>query len=499
MQAEKSRCFLVSKIKFFPFPRCRYCVTSFHSCFMMQSSAIVIFSIILFVVSVNVSFSFIQRLSTIGAIVVLIFFLILINKRTDEMKHSEYSLNKTNERLKDEINTRFCIQQELSENQKRLITIWDTVKAGIVIIDAQSHKIVDANPLALSMLSTTKEKVLGATCHHFICPTEKGKCPITDLGNTMDNSERVLISQNGRHIPILKTAVTAEINGKPHLLESFTDISSLKKVQSELLAAKIHAESANQAKSQFLANMSHEFRTPLHHVIGFTELLLEKSYGELNDNQTEYLTNVHGSSNHLLSLINDILDISKVEAGKLELSPSCVNLKELLENSFKMIKEKAMKHGIKLSNNMNGTPDTITADERKLKQIMYNLLSNAVKFTPDGGEVSVTARTCGLDDVQLSTADSDPNGGIKISISDTGIGLNSEHIDRIFNPFEQVESTKSRKFQGTGLGLSLTKNFVELHGGEIWAESEGEGQGSTFSFLLPVTPKNIPSDSETEN
>ena len=187
-QAENSRCFLVNKIKYFPFSRCRHCASSFHNCFMMQSSAIVIFSIILFVVSVNVSFPFIQRLSTVSAIISLIFFLFIINKRTNEMKQNEYSLNKANERLKAEINTRSRVQQELSENQKRLKTIWDTVKAGIVIIDAQSHKIVDANPLALSMLSATKEEVLGATCHRFICPSDKGKCPITDLGNAMDNS-----------------------------------------------------------------------------------------------------------------------------------------------------------------------------------------------------------------------------------------------------------------------------------------------------------------------
>ncbi len=233
-QAENSRCFWVRQIKYFPFSRCRHCVTSFYHCFMMQSSAIVIFSIILFVVSVNVSIPFIQRLSTVSAIISLIFLLVIINKRTNEMKQSEYSLNKTNEKLIAEIDTRSRIQQELSESQKRLKTIWDTVKAGIVIIDAQSHQIVDANPLALSMLSATKEDVLGATCHRLICPSDKGKCPITDLGNTMDNSERKLIAQDGSHIPILKTAVTAELNGKPHLLESFIDISPLKRVQAEL-------------------------------------------------------------------------------------------------------------------------------------------------------------------------------------------------------------------------------------------------------------------------
>lgn len=266
------------------------------------------------------------------------------------------------------------------------------------------------------------------------------------------------------------------------------EIKERKNTQAELLNAKQAAERANRAKSEFLANMSHELRTPLNHIMGFTELVLDKNFGELNEIQEEYLTDVHHSSKHLLSLINDILDLSKVEAKKVKLELSRVDLPALLENSTEMVRLNAVKHSVQISLNLNNAPKMVTADDRKLKQIMYNLLSNAVKFTPQGGMISVTAQQCGPAGNPDPAAHACPDGGVKISVSDTGIGLRREDLDRIFNPFEQMENSASRRFQGTGLGLSLTKSFVELHGGEVWAESPGEGEGSTFHFILPARP-----------
>lgn len=240
---------------------------------------------------------------------------------------------------------------------------------------------------------------------------------------------------------------------------------------SELELAKQTSESANRAKSDFLANMSHELRTPLNAIIGFSEILEDGIAGPIADNQKELANDISTSGKHLLSLINDILDLSKVEAGKMELELGEFNLEELINGSLVMFKEKAMKHNIKIAAEVEARIGNIVADERKIKQVLYNLLSNAFKFTPDGGSVSVQARLV--------------NGNfIEISVEDTGIGISSEDQKKLFQPFQQIDSALSRKVPGTGLGLNLCKKFVELHGGRIWIESE-VGKGSRFVFVIP--------------
>ncbi|MFH0726444.1 MAG: transporter substrate-binding domain-containing protein [Pseudomonadota bacterium] len=310
----------------------------------------------------------------------------------------------------------------------------------------------------------------------------------TDLTERIRSEEalRSLLAELEIHRATLEEQVrnrTAELSNANQYLE---------KAIEELKLAKQAAEMASVAKSDFIAHMSHELRTPLNHIIGFTELVVDKHFGDLNASQEDYLTDVLASSRHLLSLVNDVLDLSKVEAGKLELALSPVDLRHLLQNSLFMVKEKAMKHGLKLSTDFNEIPESIEADERKLKQIVYNLLSNAVKFTPDGGRVELCAEV--IPDVSVLPIVPESAGDgpwIRISIKDTGIGLKKEDLNRIFNSFEQVESTLNRKFQGTGLGLALVRNLVALHGGQVWAESEGENRGTVVSFDIPTTVKTI--------
>ena len=246
--------------------------------------------------------------------------------------------------------------------------------------------------------------------------------------------------------------------------------ANVNRMNDELRRLYMELEAVSRHKSEFLASMSHELRTPLNAIIGFSQVLREEMFGPVNEKQAEYLDDIVSSGNYLLSPINDVLDLSKVEAGQVELEVQPFSVREALERGVVMVRERATEDGVEVALEADPDVDVVEGDERRIKQVIFNLLSNAVKFTPPGGAVDVSAARV--------------NGEVRIAVADTGPGIALEDHERIFEEFQQTEAGLGQQ-EGTGLGLALSKRFVELHGGRIWLESE-PGNGSTFVFTLPV-------------
>ena len=246
--------------------------------------------------------------------------------------------------------------------------------------------------------------------------------------------------------------------------------ANVNRMNDELSRLYAELEATSRHKSEFLANMSHELRTPLNAILGFAQVLRERMFGDINEKQEEYLDDILSSGHHLLSLINDVLDLSKVEAGQVELVMAPFSLTEALERGVVVVREQASSDEVSVAIAADPDADIVEGDERRIQQVIFNLLSNAVKFTPAGGAVDVaTARV---------------NGEVKVSVTDTGPGIAPEDHERLFDEFQQADAGIEQR-EGTGLGLALSKRLVELHGGRIWVESE-PGMGSTFAFTLPA-------------
>ncbi len=364
------------------------------------------------------------------------------------------------------------VSERLVQKEREILSaLLEKSLCGILLIEASGHKIVDVNPIAIKTIGRLKEEIVGNICHQFICPTEVGKCPISDLGLTVDKSEKTIINAQKEVIPILKSVVPVTIEDKDYFVECFIDLSERKRTEENLLRAKLEAEASNRTKSEFLTNMSHELRTPLNSIIGFSDILLEKIFGDLNEKQLKYVNNISVSGKHLLGLINDILDLSKVEAGKMELNYSEFSIGLVFDEVKSTILPLAQIKSLEMEFKMGKDFGDIKADRNRLLQILYNLVSNAVKFTPEGGKVSVYCKK---------------NGNRAIfSVTDTGIGISSEDQKYLFEPFKQLDSGMNRQYGGTGLGLALVKQFVDLHRGRVWFTSI-QGKGSSFIFELPV-------------
>jgi signal transduction histidine kinase len=327
--------------------------------------------------------------------------------------------------------------------------------AGLTILDKLESNVSD---LFASEMPSRAKKIAEAVGHRSMMGT-----PI------------VLEDKAIGAIMVLRAATGAFSAKQVDLLKTFAGQAAIAirnvRLFREIRDKGLQLEIANRHKSEFLANMSHELRTPLNAIIGFSEVLDERMFGELNDKQAEYIKDIHGSGQHLLSLINDILDLSKIEAGRMELDLTNFDLSMAVENALTLIKERAGRQSITLTCEMDPQITSLRADERKFKQILLNLLSNAVKFTPDGGRIAVAANRV---DSMMS-----------LSVSDSGVGIAPQDCEAVFEEFRQVGNDYTHKAQGTGLGLALTRKFVELHGGTIAVQSE-LGKGSVFTFTLPL-------------
>jgi PAS domain S-box-containing protein len=359
--------------------------------------------------------------------------------------------------------------------------------------------ITDVNKQMEALTGCTRDELIGAPFKNFFTDPERAEASIKQVlrEKSVTDYELTARARDGKETVVSYNATTFYDRNRilQGVFAAARDVTERKRFERALQEKNVELENATRMKSEFLATMSHELRTPLNAIIGFSEVIKDGLVGSLSDVQREYIGDIFTSGQHLLSLINDILDLSKVEAGMMTLELEPVDLESLLSNSLSIIKEKAAAHSIHLELENGRDLGDPHLDVRKTKQIIYNLLANAVKFTPDGGHVTISARRVPRSSVGLlpgtwqvysfPLADSEYNEFIELCISDSGIGISKENMQKLFLPFTQIDSRLARKFEGTGLGLSLVRQMVELHGGTV-AVASAEGEGSSFAAWLPL-------------
>ncbi len=364
-------------------------------------------------------------------------------------------------------------EEELIRSERKYRSLVEQ-STDAIFINRLDGQILDVNDKACQMLGYTKEQFRNMSVVDLQTPEER------ELGTKVMDLLKIKKSLHGetKYLTANGNVINVEINAA--ILEGYQDlaqavvrdITERKRAEESLLHAKLIAEAASRTKNDFLVNMSHELRTPLNSIIGFSDAMLEGLSGELDPKQCHYLQNISMSGKHLLNLINEILDISKVEAGKMTLSPEVINAGFLIAEMASTIQPLTTKKKITVNVWKDSAADILfMADAPKVKQILYNLLGNAIKFTPSGGEINIHASLKG--------------NMVRVSVIDNGIGISAEDQKKLFTPFTQLDNFVSKQHEGTGLGLALVKELVELHGGRVWVESEA-GKGSNFTFELPA-------------
>jgi len=388
-------------------------------------------------------------------------------KDNDEL----FRLSKEINEMLDEIN---LAEQELKAQEREKKVLLDSLNELVIFINPQ-HKIIWANKAALEYMKTDLQKAVGMSLKD-ISGTSSPLSDSLELEQIFVEGKKKSVeftSVDGR-VWLVQAIPVTEDNGKIiGILETCRDITENKATET-LLKEKQIAEAANRTKSEFLANMSHELRTPLNSIIGFADLLYEQVYGELNEKQLKSVGNIYKSGKHLLNLINSILDLSKVEAGKMELYYKQFELANKINTIKSLVSPIADKKNIQIEIDIDSGLSTICADEARFALVMYNLVDNAIKFSFENGRVKIGARRKG--------------DMVEITVSDTGIGVKPEDQNKLFKPFSQVDPFLSKKYEGTGLGLSLVKQIVKLHGGYVWFRSKPR-EGSTFAFAIPIEGK----------
>ncbi|NCD26133.1 MAG: PAS domain S-box protein, partial [Deltaproteobacteria bacterium] len=394
--------------------------------------------------------------------------------------------------VQEDITERKRMEEALRDSENIQRSLMESLPIALVVIDAETRVIEMVNSTAAELFGADPVEIVGRRCHKFLCPAEEERCPIMDLGQEVDHSERAMVRADGSSLPVLKTVSRVFIKGRRKLLECMMDISARKQTEEELMLANQRleaaiaraeqlareAEAANKAKGSFLATMSHEIRTPMNAVLGMTHLALRT---ELTPVQREYLVKVERSAKSLLGVLNDILDFSKIEAGRVELESVNFELPELLDNLITVVSVRLKAEDVELVVDVAPeVPLGLVGDPLRLGQVLVNLAGNAAKFT-EKGEIRVSV---GVDDVL-------PDGKLQLrcTVLDTGIGMDTSHAAGLFDPFVQAETSTTRRFGGSGLGLAISRQLVELMGGriDVWS-TPGKGSIFSFSVILGVAP-----------